>query len=301
MNSRIKILNIVSRLVFIAMLITTQPGAQIFRGFGGFGKKEAPIPVVFSKTPTQAELLKVLADRNTRFRQLSSNVKISLDGIPKLRGTMQMELPRRLRVKAGVMGVSGVDVGSNDDLFWVWTKVNLPNQRPTIFHATHEGFRANQSALRQAIPLEPVWLIEGLGLLQFEPTDTHQGPFVTPEGFLELYTTRQTDTGKTLRVTTVHRQQGIVLQQALYVKRDEVSYDLIAYTVSKDYKSWPDRGISLPQKIEMHLFQNGQAAGKMVIEPSDYRFDSLHGAPAQMWGLPQADGVDSVDLLRLAR
>jgi hypothetical protein len=287
------ILRQVLTLIGLALLLITQPGCQLF---GGFGKKETPIPVAFSRTPTQQELLQTIATRNTQFRQLSSNVRISLDGIPKLRGTMQMELPRRLRVKAGVMGVSqfGVDVGSNDEHFWVWTKVNLPNQPPAIFHATHEGFKKNQSAVRQSIPLEPVWLFEGLGLIQFESTDVHQGPFATPEGFLKLYTTRKTGTGRTIRVTTFHPQQGIILQQALYGDRNE----LIAYTDSLDYKSWPERNISLPQKIEMHLFQNGQEAGKMVIEASDYEFDSLYGNPAQMWSLPQPQGVQSIDLLQ---
>ncbi|QEG20161.1 hypothetical protein [Mariniblastus fucicola] len=266
--------------------------AQLFR----FGKKADPMPVVFNRKPTQAELLQHLNSINSKFKQLSSDLRISLDGTPKLRGTMQLELPRRLRIKAGVMGVSqfGVDVGSNNQDFWVWTKVNLPNQRPAIFHASHEGFRYAQSSVRQAIPLEPVWLLEGLGLLQFEPGDVHKGPDVTPEGYLKLFTIRRTPNGPNFRVTLIHAVNGTVLQQALYDSQE----NLIAYTDSKDYKSFPKQGVSLPEKIEMHLFQNGQEA-KMVIEASDFQFDSLYGDPAQMWSMPQPKGVQAIDLTKI--
>ncbi|MEM9412532.1 MAG: hypothetical protein AAGA30_15565, partial [Planctomycetota bacterium] len=120
--------------------------AQLFKLFG---KKEPSIPTVFNRMPTQTELLQHLAKRGAAFRQLSSNVVISLDGAPKLRGSMQLELPMRLRVKANVLGVSGVDVGSNENDFWVFTKVNLPNQKPAIFHASHEGFRSANSRIRK--------------------------------------------------------------------------------------------------------------------------------------------------------
>ena len=277
------------------VLFVDSTQAQLFK----FRKKKDPIPVVFNRMPTKAEVLQVIAANNSKFKQLSSDIVVSLDGTPKLRGTMQLELPRRLRIKAGVMGVSqfGVDVGSNDQDFWVWTKVNLPNQKPAIFHASHEGFGNASSAVRQAIPLEPVWLLEGLGLIQFEATDFHElDPNLTAEGHIRLVTTRQTSNGQIYRTTLLHAQQGIILQQALYNSRGE----RIAYTNSEEYKSYPKQGIVLPQKIVMHLSSNGQES-KMVIETSDYSFDSLYGDPRQMWALPQPDGVPSIDLTRLGQ
>ena len=277
----------------VAFLISNTANAQLFN----FGRKKTdPVPVVFNRTPNQAELLQHLTASNSKFKQLSSNIRISLDGTPKLRGTMQLELPRRLRIKAGVMGVSqfGVDVGSNNRDFWVWTKVNLPNQKPAIFHASHEGFRNANSSVRQAIPLEPVWLLEGLGLIQFERGDVHQGPELTPEGNLKLYSIRQTPNGRNIRVTLIHPKNGTVLQQALYDSQNR----LLAYTDSMDYKSFPKQGVSLPEKIEMHLFSNGQKS-KMVIEASDYQFDSLYGDPIQMWALPKPNGVPAIDLTKM--
>ena len=278
-------------LLLVAFAFPNEASAQLF----SFGKKKATPPVVFNGMPSQAELLQHIAANSTKFRQLSSDLRISLDGTPKLRGTMQLELPRRLRIKAGVMGVSqfGVDVGSNDQDFWVWTKVNLPNQKPAIFHASHEGFRTASTAVRDAIPLEPVWLLEGLGLIEFNTADQHFGPELTPEGYLRLYTVRQTANGKNTRVMLVHPQYGTVQQQSLYDHQDQ----LIAYTDSLDYKSFPQQGTSLPEKVEMYLFRNGQQA-KMVIETSDYRFDSLYGDPNQMWSLPRPNNVQSIDLTK---
>ena len=273
-----------------AAIFSGEANAQLFK----FGKKKASIPVVFNRTPTQAELIRHITNNNAKFRQLSSDLRVSLDGTPKLRGTMQLELPRRLRIKAGVMGLSGVDVGSNNQDFWVWTKVNLPNQKPAIFHASHEGFRNAQSSVRQAIPLEPVWLLEGFGLIQFEQGDRHEGPIVTPEGYLKMLTIRETARGRNFRTILVHPQNGTVLQQAVY----DGQRKLLAYTDSMDYRYFPQQGTALPEKVETHLFQNGQQA-KMVIEVSGVEFDSLYGDPNQMWAMPRPQGVKAINLLNL--
>jgi hypothetical protein len=276
----------------LLLALPEQASGQLFN----FGKKKPALPVVFNRMPSQAELLQHIASNSQKFRQLSSDLIVSLDGTPKLRGTMQLELPRRLRIKAGVMGVSqfGVDVGSNDQDFWVWTKVNLPQQKPAIFHASHDGFKSASSSVRQAIPLEPVWLLEGLGLIKFEATDVHYGPDLTPEGYLRLYSVRQTPNGKNTRVTLIHSRNGTIQQQSLYDQADR----LIAYTNSMEYRSFPKNGTALPEKIEMYLFQSGQQA-KMVIEASDFQFDSLYGDPAQMWNMPTPKGVQAIDLNRL--
>lgn len=279
-------------LFLLTAVFPSQSSAQLFK----FGKKKETLPVVFNRMPSQAELLQHLANNSQKFRQLSGDLRVSLDGTPQLRGTMQLELPKRLRIKAGVMGVSqfGVDVGSNEQDFWVWTKVNLPRQKPAIFHASHEGFRQVSSSVREAIPLEPVWLLEGLGLIEFDANTIHQGPVLSREGYLQLYSAIQTPNGRNVRVTTIHPQYGTVLQQSLYDQQNK----LIAYTDSLDYRSFPQQRTALPEKIVMYLFQHGQQT-KMVIEASDYRFDSLYGDPNQMWAMPQPDGVESIDLTRL--
>jgi len=89
----------------------------------------------------------------------------------------------------------------------------------------------------------------------------------------------------------IHPQHGTILQQSLYNSQGQ----LIAYTNSMDYKYFPKQGAAVPEKIEMHLFQNGQEA-KMVIEASDYQFDSLYGDPYQMWTMPTPKGVQAIDL-----
>lgn len=272
---------------------------QLFNGSAKklFSRNEvSPIPNAFSKTPTQQELIRLLQQRQSNFKQLSSDIIVSMDGLPKLRGSMQMELPRRLRVKAGVMGVSqfGVDVGSNNDLFWVWTKVNLPGQRPAVFYSTHEDFKNSSSQIRQAIPLEPVWLVEGLGLIEFLPGDVHHGPIKSPDGFLKLYTVRQTASEKTTRVITLHPTQGVVLQQALYDDKQ----NLIAYTNTSKYRWFQERRISLPENIDMFLLQGGQRM-KMAIEFSDFKFDSLFGDPDLMWTVKPPADVPTIDLSKV--
>lgn len=276
-------------ILFAILLVPAQTGCQIFQRFSG---RDALSPVVFDRPPTQQQLLGALQRNVQNVKQLNSTIKISLDGTPKLKGSLQLERPNRLRVKAGLLGMTDiVDVGSNDQMFWVWMKANIGNQRPAIFYATHEAFRNSRSAVQQSIPLEPVWLIEGLGLYESQPNDVHQGPFMTNEGLLKLLTVRQTPSGPQTRVSLIDSKRGLIQQQAIYNAQNE----LVAYTNSLAYKYYEKEGVNLPHRLEMHLYQ-GKQVTKMIVEAGEFEFNSLYGDPNRMWAMPNPDGVPKIDL-----
>lgn len=279
--------------LLFAVLLTTQTGCQLF---ARFGQRTPVAPIVFQNTPSKDQLIQTLNAQASAVRQLSTKVKVSMDGMPKLRGTLQMERPGRLRLKAGLMGVSemGVDVGSNDQRFWVWVRASIPGERPAIYFANHAQWQ--NSAIQRSLPLDPAWLIDGIGLVDFKPNELHEGPFVDTDGRLKLITVRETGSGRQTRVTLIDPRSARIEQQAVY----DGSNRLLAYTNSTDYRVNQDTGVSLPHHIEMHVYQDGGQEMKMVVDAGDYAINALYGDPQKMWAMPTPADVPAVNLAEVS-
>lgn len=287
----------ITGLGLLLALVITQPGCQIFSRFGG---KVDNVPIIYNQLPSQQDLVANLNARAARVTQLNSNVTVTMPGSPKIRGTLQIEYPDRMRMKAGLMGVSelGVDVGSNQDQFWIWSKADLPGQPSALYFAKHNEFE--QSEVRQAIPLDPNWLIDSLGLVSFNPSDTHYGPVMGEGGRMKLFTVRQTPSGPQTRVTLFSSTTGLVQQQAEYDSANQ----LIAYTNSSHYRNYAEHQISLPQRIEMHMIQPDGRDAKLVVDLGNYSIGTptvkaLYGDPVKMWSMPDPAGVPRIDLARI--
>lgn len=284
--------------LWMLMVCLTQPGCQIFSRFGG---KVDTVPILYNQLPSQQELLANLNARASRVSQLNSSVAVTMPGAPKIKGTLQVEYPDRMRMKAGLMGVSemGVDVGSNAEHFWIWSKAALPGQPPAMYYASHEAFA--RSPVRQAIPLEPRWLIDALGLIKFRPSDVHHGPVMAADGRMKLFTVRQTPTGPQTLVTLLSVSTGLIEQQAAY----DSSNQLIAYTNSSNYRNYAEHQISLPQRIEMHMIQPDGQDVTLVADLGNFSIGTptvkaLYGDPIQMWAMPDPAGVPKIDLARVS-
>ena len=135
-------------IAFSLSLVTgDQVNGQWFRnlrnGFGGHANSANNIPAAFNAPPNQQQFLTWVLQHTANVKQVDARILVSMTGTPKLRGSIQIERPNRMRLKAGVLGMNelGVDVGSNDELFWIWTRVALPGQSPTLMWAHHDSFR----------------------------------------------------------------------------------------------------------------------------------------------------------------
>ncbi|MFT7632416.1 MAG: hypothetical protein ACI87E_003468 [Mariniblastus sp.] len=280
----------------VAMALMTQTGCQLFRRFG---TAPQPLPVAFKELPTQQQLIANIEARAASVQQLSSKVSVSIQGVPaKIKGTLQVEFPDLMRMKAGIMGVAemGVDVGSNRDNFWIWSRASLPNQPPAFYYANHREFE--QSPLRQSIPIDPKWLVDGIGLIRFQPTDQHYPPTMSAGGRIKLLTVRQTASGPQTRQLLLNARSGLIEQQAIY----DPSQQLLAYSNSSEYKTVMHNGIpfALPQKIELFMVQPNNEFAKMVIELGSISLNQLNGAADVMWAMPNPSGVQKINLTQVS-
>ncbi len=280
-------------LVVVISMTCTQTGCQIFDRFRA---SEPHIPTAFQQPPDRQQLIAHLNARAEKVKQLKASVRVAVDGMPTLRGTLAVERPKRLRLKAGLLGVSemGVDVGSNDDRFWIWTRVAMPGETPSLYYANHEAYQ--RSAVRRAISLEPAWLIDSLGLTSFLPGEQHEGPFAREDGRVEIRTHRQTVTGPELRICVVDPQTGLVSQQSTY----DANGRLIAYANSISYQLYPEAGISLPQRMELYVFPAQGQSMKLVVDAESYEINSLYGDPDLLWSMPQPRDIPMINIARNA-
>ncbi len=282
-------------ILFLMSIVTGTSSAQLFDnlGFDLFKPKRGVLSAK-AKLPTQVELLEMQKIRAQLAKQLQASVTVKMTGAPKIKGTIQVEFPDRLRLKAGFLGLSelGVDVGSNEELFWIWMKASTSEQPEVMYYAGHGDY--DRSAMRLSIPLDPKWLLDGLGLSQFSAQDRHLGPFSRADGKIELMTEKQSSAGVQRVVTLFDSKSFVILQQALYNSEDQ----LVAYMNSADHQSFDtnDRSIQVPRKIEIFMVQgDGETAG-ISIQLGRISLEPLYGDPQKMWSLPRANGVAKVNL-----
>ena len=293
--------NLIPKLLFLGLFsmgLCTLTGCQIFGGrFSGASAK--PIPA-YNNLPSQQQLLDNLRARSAQVRQLSSSVSVSVPGAPKIKGSLQIEFPNRMRMKAGLMGVPTIDVGSNDEQFWGLLKASIPGQaKPALYYANHEAF--NRSPIRGSLPLEPKSLIDSLGIMEFSPNDAHFGPLAAPGGRMKLYTVTQTPTGRQTRVTLLNATSGLIEQQALY----DASNQLLGYANSSNYRNYAEQQVSLPQRVELHMIQPDGQDVKVVVDFGTFSVGTpgaqvLYGNPERMWAMPSPDGIPVIDLAQVS-
>ena len=267
----------------------------------------AQAPRLLPPGPSLDQVIEVVNNNTDRVTSLStSNAVIRSPMIPtSLRGNIALERPHKFRLVAS-LALTGpeVDLGSNDELFWVWIHRNQP---PAVYFCRHEQFY--QSAAREQMPIEPKWLIEAIGLPRFDPRAVHDGPKLNPDGTLEIYSTLPLPvTGSPLgavaqnrqlnKVTVVDAQRGWVLEQHIYLDRTK----LLASSLARDHRYDPTTGVSLPQHVTIHMYDTRSPNGQITLEIDlgDVVINSVGGNPDQLWTMPTFPGSPPVDLGRLA-
>ena len=254
---------------------------------------EAPAaPVTRQPSSAQIQLIKTLNARAQAVQQLNAPVTVKIPGAPKIRGSLQVEFPKRMRLKAGVLGVSemGVDAGSNEQQFWVWSKMSLPGSPAALYFANHDQYQNSQA--RSQIPMEPEQIINALGLVTLDPNGRHYGPFPEGKRHVRLYTIENVNGARQTRMLLINANTAAVEQTSVYDQNNQ----LVAYANALKFKNYNQHKISLPQKIEIHVVQPGKDDFVMKVDLGSFSVNSLFGDPNQMWAMPEARNVNRVDL-----
>ncbi|MFG0296451.1 MAG: hypothetical protein ACF8PG_11150 [Maioricimonas sp. JB045] len=220
----------------------------------------------------------------------SSHVQIRMPGLPPLPATLAVEAPRnlRLRVSNPFTGGEEVDMGSNDEQFWVWMKQMDP---PQVITARHEELPFAGQYL--PIPFQPDWLIEVLGVIPMDPTEYQMEPATPDSRIVELVANRISPTGQQVRrVVRVDRCHGIVLEHRLETPQRQL---IARATLAKHHRD-AATGHVMPG---LYVIRWPQAQAQLSISVN--KVDVNPRSVAGVWDVPHKPGCPQVDLSEWAR
>jgi hypothetical protein len=208
-------------------------------------------------------------------------------GLPILSGNIAAERPARFRLTAGSTFGQEIDLGSNDELFWLWVKRNQP---PAVYYCRHDQFAG--SAIRQVMPVQPAWLLAALGIVELDPAQVFDGPLPSPRGAgtVELRSWLPSAGGNLQRVTVIDARRAWVLEQHVY---NEQGTTLLASAVAESHRYYPVEQVSLPERVAIRLPTANIA---MTINLGAMQINQLQGDRSQLWSLPVFEGYPQHDL-----
>ena len=248
-------------------------------------------PAVFQGTPTLTEALTAVNATRWVYQLEARDARVSVAGYPALRANLVLQKPKRFRMQAGMFNFSGpeLDIGSNDELFWLWFK---QHPEPAVYYARHDQFAQHRD--QQMLPVDPSWLMDALGLVYLDPHQQHEGPVSDQPGELEIRSRIPTPQGELLRITVIHDQYAWVLRQQLY----DAQQRLLASVKASRHRFYPGYGVSLPHRVEIQMAPGQPNQLQLTIEVSSYQINQISGEASQLWTLPAMNGVPQINLIK---
>jgi hypothetical protein len=245
-----------------------------------------PLPRVLPPQPSLEQVIAAVHDNTMRVRSLTSTQAVLVvPGVPRLSARIACEPPRRFRLQAQTT-LTGpeLDIGSNDDLFWMWLRQHTP---PIIAFCRHD--RYSQSQARQILPIRAEWMPELLGLVNFRPEDAHDGPFPLPDGRLEVRSRVTVDGEEILKSTILDSTTGLVAEQHLFTPEGE----RVASVRTTRYRVDPASGAALPRQAEVSWPSSGV---DFKLELTSITVNGASPDPAALWQMPAYPGYEPIDL-----
>lgn len=253
-------------------------GAACPRGMTGMVPQA---PIVLPPQPTAAQLVQTVNRTGEQVTQLQS-VGARL-AIPGMLGTLEADLawdrPRRLRFQAR-HPLSGpeLDLGSNDNMYWMWLKREQP---ATVYFGRHDV--PAHAQFGSFLPVPPQWLVETLGLVSLDPNAIYSSPVRQPNGRWELRTSAMGIYDRLTRVLTIDETRGWIWEQHLYDSRNM----LVASAYCTEHRYLESLGVSLPHRVEIQL---PAAQVQFAVLVDEWRVNQLSAAGDQLWAMPRLPG-----------
>ena len=235
-----------------------------------------------SKNPGIEEVVAHLNQNTDRIQNWrTNNVRIRCENM-SLSGNIAVEKGHRLRLFVNSPLGKELDLGSNDERFWVWSR----RMDPAFVTCKHE----NLELVRQGngIPFEPDWLMQALGV---EPLPTTG---VTMESDREKEQARLVEQvisadGRPLRrVVLVDLKRGIVLEHSLYAH----NAGRIAFARLGDHRLDKSTGLVLPHRVMLEWPENRMT---MQLTLGEIRVNSS-SIPDNLWEMPSPQDCQIVHL-----
>lgn len=246
-------------------------------------------PAVLNPAATAAEVVAAInanADRVQTYQAASASIALpESGGLALVSASIAVEKPSRFRLR-GTTAITGpeIDLGSNEERFWIWARRNDP---PALYTARHDQWAS--SPLRNDVPIEPAWLVDALGLTRVDPATVTSGPTPTGAGQVELRCRVPSAGGPRTRVLVVDAQTAEVREQHVYD-----STGALAASVRADrFRYDPAVGVSLPERVRV----TAPGAGlELTINTGPVILNAPVGDAGALWRMPELGDYPVYDL-----
>lgn len=281
-------MKIASTLVPVLLVCLTLTGCKLLEKVNPFAGKNSLPPQPYITGQQTLESLQAGVNQNSRkIRNFTTeNASITIPGgwMP-LHSRLTFERPKRLRIQGAASSVTSqeFDFGSNDEIFWLWARRN-PGE---MWFCRHDLY--HMSPLRSTIPIDPDWLIEAFGIVEFKQTDQHFGPNRLNNGNWEIMSHCQTPSGQYIKRTVIDAKNGCVVLQELYTPQRE----LVALAEATDLQYDRTAEIYYAKKVTV---QCRGMEGQMIIDLGSPKFNATTSFASTVFVMPRYEGYQAVDL-----
>lgn len=253
-------------------------------------------PIVFQEKPTLDQLVEKLNRTQSIERLNCGTVSLSSAEVStELSGNLSWHRPSDFRLQAypGATRMLGdaLDAGSNEEAFWLLTKV--PGQPHTLFYAQHAQFDV-QTGPRRILPVSPLWIREALGVIEFDPSGQHEGPIERADGKVEIRSQIPSPRGTYQRIVIVEPTRATVQQLVLMDPDGKV----VASAQQSDHQFYPSVDVSLPHRVDLQLQASDGPVMAFTLRIGFYTLNEATGNEALRFVMPNASGLSVVDLVQ---
>jgi uncharacterized protein YfiM (DUF2279 family) len=244
-------------------------------------------PRTLPEAATVEQIVNVINSNSAKVQSLqASSATLSAAGAPmSLRAEIAVQTPRRLRLQAsGSLTGKELDLGSNDELFWLWFR---QNPQPALFFCRHDQYAMSNA--RQIMPAEPSWLLEAVGLVHIDTSQPIEGPSSVGSQRVQIRSRQSSTLGELSKVTVINAWDGTVLEQHLYDPQGQ----LIASARNARYQRDPVSGANLPRSTDLQ-FPTAQLS--LHIDVTSWLVNTIPPDNLALWTKPVYPGSPDVDL-----
>jgi hypothetical protein len=252
-----------------------------------------PPPAIFEAVPTLQELVAAV-NRTDKIQKLQTNsARVTAPSMSEtqLSASLMLERPKRFRLRGSVrpLPTTLVDLGSNEEVFWLQVPEGM---RPTLYFAHHREYA--QQTQRMILPVDPTWLIDALGLIHLDPAQVTEGPTRRPDGQLEIRSRVPMPDGLYRRVCVIDARAGFVTEQYLYAADNR----LVARATASEHRYYEAFDCSLPHHVRVELQPAAGPPLTLEMEIGDYTLNQILSGDPHLFAMP-TDAAKQWDLANL--
>ncbi len=219
------------------------------------------------------------------------DVSVRMQGVPApMRASMMVEAPRnlRLRVANPLSGGEAVDIGSNEEQFWMWAKDSQP---ANVLVCSHDQIAIATQVTSLPLPFRPDWLMEVLGVSPISGSKYEVRREKPKSPIVELVSVQRTPDQKPVRrIVKVNTLYGVVLEHRVESMEGQ---KIARATLSRHWRD-PVSRLILPRQIAIDWPAADQHLA-LTLELNTVDFNPPSESVA-MWQVPHMADYPEFDL-----